>query len=263
MDCKTKTGLLLLIIGGCISLISNIVLATVDNVGIVLSGIGGIGGLCSFVGIILLILGRKEFGEKHRKFVIYAIILFILAIVIPGIIVGAVVFSYVSQGINGSMDSSLIQNIFLIIPVAAILGGLSYVFLLFELEDKTGRMVLLAAFAVTIITSVVLALSIGSAFEETLGSIDLKTASQEEISTITSEFSQKISNSSLYGIANGALMLIALIIPYKRINSGELVPIFSEKKSGSSNRVCPNCGQSIPFDANICPYCSKKFEDYL
>ncbi|MCK5459333.1 MAG: hypothetical protein KAI20_05535, partial [Thermoplasmatales archaeon] len=123
MEGKTKTGLLLLIIGGCISLISNIVLATVDNVGIALSGIGGIGGLCSFVGIILLILGRKEFGEKHRKFVIYAIILFILAIVIPGIIVGAVVFSYVSQGINGSMDSSLIQNIFLIIPVAAILGG--------------------------------------------------------------------------------------------------------------------------------------------
>ena len=77
MDCKTKTGLLLLIIGGCISLISNIVMATVDNVGIALSGIGGIGGLCSFVGIILLILGRKEFGEKHRKFVIYAIILFI------------------------------------------------------------------------------------------------------------------------------------------------------------------------------------------
>ena len=261
MECKIKIGLLLLIIGGCISLISNIILATIDNIGMALSGIGGIGGLCSFVGIILLILGRKEFGEKHRKFVIYAIILFILAIVIPGIIVGAVVFSYVSQGINGSMDSSLIQNIFLIIPVAAILGGLSYVFLLFELEDKTGRMVLLAAFAVTIITSVVLALSIGSAFEETLGSIDLETASQEEISTITSEFSQKISNSGLYGLANGALMLIALIIPYKRITSGELVPVSTATKSGASDRICPNCGQSIPFDANVCPHCSKKFED--
>ena len=28
-------------------------------------------------------------------------------------------------------------------------------------------------------------------------------------------------------------------------------------------RCCPNCGREIPFDANICPYCAKKFETYL
>lgn len=28
-------------------------------------------------------------------------------------------------------------------------------------------------------------------------------------------------------------------------------------------RICPNCGKHIPFDAKICPYCSKKFKDYL
>ena len=28
-------------------------------------------------------------------------------------------------------------------------------------------------------------------------------------------------------------------------------------------RYCPNCGRHIPFDANICPYCGKKFESYL
>lgn len=26
-------------------------------------------------------------------------------------------------------------------------------------------------------------------------------------------------------------------------------------------RFCPNCGRRIPFDAKICPYCMKKFED--
>jgi len=24
-------------------------------------------------------------------------------------------------------------------------------------------------------------------------------------------------------------------------------------------RYCPDCGRSIPFDAQVCPYCSKRF----
>jgi H+/Cl- antiporter ClcA len=28
-------------------------------------------------------------------------------------------------------------------------------------------------------------------------------------------------------------------------------------------RICPNCGREIPFDANLCSYCGKKFESYL
>ena len=28
-------------------------------------------------------------------------------------------------------------------------------------------------------------------------------------------------------------------------------------------RICPNCGRPIPFDANMCPYCGKKFESYI
>ena len=31
----------------------------------------------------------------------------------------------------------------------------------------------------------------------------------------------------------------------------------------SSNRYCPKCGRSIPFDASICPYCGLKFPDYV
>jgi hypothetical protein len=29
-----------------------------------------------------------------------------------------------------------------------------------------------------------------------------------------------------------------------------------------TDRRCPNCGRIIPFDANTCPYCSKKFEEF-
>ena len=59
------------------------------------------------------------------------------------------------------------------------------------------------------------------------------------------------------------LLVIALYIPYKRITSGELVPVIPTTKSSEPDRRCPNCGQGIPFDAKICPYCSKRFEDYL
>ena len=263
MGSYTKIGLLLLILGGILGIISNIAFSLAGNIAITLSVLGGIGGLCSFIGIILLILGRKEFGEKHRKFVVYALILFILSIIIPSIIIAAVTFSYVSQGITGGVDVNFMQNIFFIIPFAAILGGLAYVLLLYNLENGIGRRILFAAFAVTIITSIIISLNIGSAFEETIGSIDFETASQQDISEVTTEFSQKISISGIYGVANGVLMLIALIIPYKRITSGELIPISTSTKPAESDRICPNCGKAIPFDANICPYCSKKFETYL
>lgn len=28
-------------------------------------------------------------------------------------------------------------------------------------------------------------------------------------------------------------------------------------------RICTNCGRPIPFDAKLCPYCGKKFIEYL
>ena len=33
----------------------------------------------------------------------------------------------------------------------------------------------------------------------------------------------------------------------------------TQPMSVSSNRRCPNCGRSIPFDANVCPYCGRNF----
>ncbi len=39
-------------------------------------------------------------------------------------------------------------------------------------------------------------------------------------------------------------------------------PIGGETKKVDNDRRCPNCGRIIPFDAKICPYCSKKFEEY-
>jgi len=40
-------------------------------------------------------------------------------------------------------------------------------------------------------------------------------------------------------------------------------PIGGAKKTIDSDRRCPNCGRVIPMDARVCPYCGKKFEDFL
>jgi len=44
-----------------------------------------------------------------------------------------------------------------------------------------------------------------------------------------------------------------------------LIKGMDEPKHATSKheeRICPNCGRVIPLDAKICPYCSKRFEDY-
>jgi len=28
------------------------------------------------------------------------------------------------------------------------------------------------------------------------------------------------------------------------------------------DRICPDCARAIPFNAKVCPYCGKKFEEY-
>jgi hypothetical protein len=263
MDCKTKTGLLLLIIGSILAILSNITFYIAGPTAIALSVIGAIGGLISLIGAIIYILGRKEFGEKHSKFVIYATIIFILSIVITIVIVGVVVAAAASAFVSGSTDLSFLKSIFYIIPFASILGGIAYIFFLYELEDKLGRIVLLLAIIVSVISYLFIAINISSTFDETIGTFNFENASSEEILAATTELTEKISGTSIFSVINGVLILIALYIPYRRITSGELVPVVTDIKSGEPDRKCPNCSRTIPFDAKICPYCSKRFEDFL
>lgn len=35
----------------------------------------------------------------------------------------------------------------------------------------------------------------------------------------------------------------------------------SQKEVSEPDRRCPNCGRTIPFIANVCPYCGKRFNE--
>ncbi len=54
------------------------------------------------------------------------------------------------------------------------------------------------------------------------------------------------------------LFLIGSIIPDRKINF--VYPQNKYKKQTKRYRVCPECGGSIPYDSNRCPYCGEKID---
>jgi hypothetical protein len=65
-----------------------------------------------------------------------------------------------------------------------------------------------------------------------------------------------------YGIASFFPLIYFLFIPmvwYLFKNRGFFISKHVEKPA----RICPSCGRSIPFDANLCPYCERRFESII
>lgn len=67
----------------------------------------------------------------------------------------------------------------------------------------------------------------------------------------------------LFGWLGGGICILAgLLVGIVLIVVGLVSPEEKDKHSSrSSDRYCPDCGRAIPFDARICPYCGKKFEE--
>ena len=75
---------------------------------------------------------------------------------------------------------------------------------------------------------------------------------------------------SIYVIKDDNKVLWALLFILVGIIAPALVQIELNKYARNeasigkkSDRRCPNCGSTIPEDANVCPYCGKQFENYL
>ena len=78
---------------------------------------------------------------------------------------------------------------------------------------------------------------------------------------------------SIYVLKDDNKILWALLFIFVSIIVPALVQIELNKYVGKnipmganaeiSNRRCPNCGRHIPEDANVCPYCGKRFENFI
>jgi len=278
MENYTKNGLIFLIIGMIISMISTGLLGvyqfltpdeSVSNLFSMIGFgiIGGIGGLLILVGGVLFLIGRKEFGERHQKFVLYAVIIFIVGIIISSVVGGIGTFITISQSmVNGSeTDISWVgYSILTSTIIGSITGSLAYVFALYELEDKNGKRILYLAFIVSIIITIIIGFFSIGAIEAMIADISSGGSSTDFTSSFT--YTSQITQYSALGIISNILWLITLYIPYNRIKKGELVPQKTTVLGTtipSPERVCPNCQKEIPNDARICPYCGKNFENYI
>lgn len=50
-----------------------------------------------------------------------------------------------------------------------------------------------------------------------------------------------------------------IIQTQQSVSSPIIIPETSKQRE--KERFCPDCGRTIPFDANLCPYCGKKFKE--
>lgn len=273
MASNTQTGLLILIFWSIISLIYSLIVSVAfffieDYQTFLIIGVSRffsfIVGILFLVGAILFLIGRKEFGERHRKNVINALLIFIFNFVLGVVLVSATVYFMVSFGISSLSSSSDINvapfSIFLLIifVVSRVFSGLMYYFALIDLEDEKGRTFIYAGIISSICVSIITSVYISGFIGEKFGEI----SSLNSATSITGF--QNIGGIGILSVIPGILFFFALYIPYNRIKIGELAPQILQTyiPTYSTNfpvRYCPSCGRSIPMDAMFCAYCGKRF----
>jgi hypothetical protein len=153
----------------------------------------------------------------------------------------------------------------IITAIGSAIGGLVWVFGLYNLENETGKKILIAAYISMIVTAIAVAISTIMFYEEFINSavfqelIDSDSYSSSTSSTQVFSSLQYLGNTLIIGAIGGVvsniLIFIALYIPYNRIKSGELVPSLS-----THLKRCSNCGREAQPGYTICAYCGNKFE---
>jgi hypothetical protein len=137
---RTKTGLLLLVIGSVISWVPIV---------------GAVGVILELVGAILVILGRHTFGPDHARNVLLSIIIFVTA---TAVVVIAAIFAVFSQLLffppgGNPAPPSFYGWFFVALLIGIAIFGIAEVLFTYELQASSGRILLWCGYASTIATS--------------------------------------------------------------------------------------------------------------
>lgn len=122
-----------------------------------------LGGILAIVGAILVILGRKAFGETHSRNTVWSIGIYVLGTLI--VIVGS--FAFLSDvtsapynaGVNGTTLTQYLTSSFEGLLVTAAVGaaiiGVANVLFTYALQNRNGRVLLWCAYAAGIAVAIV------------------------------------------------------------------------------------------------------------
>lgn len=208
---RTKTGVLLLMIGALLGWIP--------------LGISIIGGLLSFIGAILVILGRRAFGPKHSRNVVVAVVLFILGIV--GLVVVGIVFAVAligslvpgttlptAEALTGAVDVLLIGTI-----VTSFIMGVAQVLFTYDIQNQAGRLLLFgglgASLALNIAIFVIISPLIASAVSTALAGGTFDAAPIYSLQAQQSTY-------ALLAVVANLLWAAAYYLVWSRVNKGEI-----------------------------------------
>ncbi len=135
---RTKTGFLLLAVGFLIGWVPLI---------------GAVGGLLAFIGAILVILGRKAFGDRHATLVIISIVVYIASFVLSAVFIAWFFLAGLQSSIEGNPRPFLSAFWPFIggLIVASAIGAVAQVLFVHELEKPIGRYLLYGALVASIV----------------------------------------------------------------------------------------------------------------
>lgn len=177
---RTKTGILLLLIGSLLSWVPVISL---------------VADLLLLIGAIFVILGRKAFGATHARNVVLSIVLFVVGLLVVAGVAIVVALSNVGSivGPGGSVNitpaflaaaanAALLGGI-----VSAIILGIAEVLFTYALQAQTGRILLWAAFGANIALAIALYLILSPLYAAvvTLAQYDSAAAAQGTYAILT------------------------------------------------------------------------------
>ena len=206
---RTKTGVLLLMIGALL--------------GWVPFGISIIGALLSFIGAILVILGRKAFGARHSRDVVVAVVVYILSFV--ALIVVSVVFTIATLGsivsttptaadLEGAVNTLLIGSV-----VVAVIAGIAQILFTYEIQDSTGRYLLFAGFGASVALEIaiyfIVAPLMAAAISEALAGGTFNSAPLLELESQSNTY-------ALLAVVGNLLWAAAYYMVWSRISRGEI-----------------------------------------
>jgi len=210
---RTKTGILLLLIGTLISW---------------LPIIGALGGLLVLIGAILVILGRKAFGPAHSRNVIVSILLVILGIIIVAVATVVLVLGTVASIIPGNAPSpaaitSTFNNFLIILIVGVIVTGLATLFFTYAIQNQMGRMLLLGGYAVNVViqiaTFVILSQAIGAIVAAMFPG---GTYNPAQATIAIADFSARVRTLGYLAAIPALIYAAAYYLVWSRINKGEI-----------------------------------------
>ena len=285
----TKLGLIFFIVGMILALIAAIPLLfmmqdfmNISNITSISDASGLLAtivilGILGFIGLVLYLvayilmcvggIAYREYGDKHRKFLLITLII-LISLIVVAIIQGILQMMAVGAAAS-SNDLSGLVNIYYLPVATAIFGGLFYIFLIHELSDIKGRIMLYiyygSSIAITVIIAVLNIINFDNWAANTMKLIEesnsgsgflmgMDIGSLNAQNTINQAFSIETMKYSAYSIIPSIFIFIALILAFYRIHRGELKPI---PKPSVNVRRCPNCGMEIPQYSESCPKCGQ------